>query len=185
MKPTNEYKYNTSYTIKKMSTEVSKTKSSHKYFLRSKKRLVSESCIALSESDQSSSSSDEEDNTDENEVDNDIETSDDNENDDKREENMKLDMKSYRAFLTSLFPSKYMTEKTMMTPATRNTIISNISLVIINDSTKEASFKIINDNCYYEDNFDNMLNKNSITKIFLEVINNNYFIMNKKRFNKN
>lgn len=66
-----------------------------------------------------------------------------------------------------------------------NTIISNISLVIINDSSKEASFKIVNDNCYYEDNFDNMLNKNSINKIFLEVINSNYFIINKKRFNKN
>ena len=65
-----------------------------------------------------------------------------------------------------------------------NTIISNISLVIINRSQKDAFFKITNDNCYYEDNFDNILSKKSINKIFLEVINNNYFIVNKKKYNK-
>lgn len=65
-----------------------------------------------------------------------------------------------------------------------NTIISNISLVIINKSNKEAFFKITNNNCYYDDNFDNILNKNSINKIFLEIINNNYFIVHKKKYNK-
>ena len=65
-----------------------------------------------------------------------------------------------------------------------NTIISNISLVIINKSNKEAFFKITNNNCYYEDNFDNTLNKNSINKIFLEIINNNYFIVHKKKYSK-
>ena len=48
-----------------------------------------------------------------------------------------------------------------------NTIISNISLVIVNKSQKDAFFKITNDNCYYEDNFDNILSKKSINKIFL------------------
>jgi len=66
-----------------------------------------------------------------------------------------------------------------------NTIISNISLVIINRSQKDAFFKITNDDCYYEDNFDNILSKKSINKIFLEIINNNYFIINKKKYNKN
>ena len=66
-----------------------------------------------------------------------------------------------------------------------NTIISNISLVIINKSQKDAFFKITNDNCYYEDNFDNILSKKSINKIFLEIINNNYFIINKKKYNNN
>jgi hypothetical protein len=66
-----------------------------------------------------------------------------------------------------------------------NTIISNISLIIINKSQKDAFFKITNDNCYYEDNFDNILSKKSINKIFLEIINNNYFIINKKKYNKN
>ena len=66
-----------------------------------------------------------------------------------------------------------------------NTIISNISLVIINKSQKDAFFKITNDNCYYEDNFDNILSKKSINKIFLEIINYNYFIINKKKYNKN
>jgi len=65
-----------------------------------------------------------------------------------------------------------------------NTIISNISLVIINKSQKDAFFKITNDNCYYEDNFDNILSKKSINKIFLEIINYNYFIINKKKYNK-
>lgn len=63
-----------------------------------------------------------------------------------------------------------------------NTIISNISLVIVNKSQKDAFFKITNDNCYYEDNFDNILSKKSINKIFLEIINNNYFIINKKKY---
>jgi hypothetical protein len=65
-----------------------------------------------------------------------------------------------------------------------NTIISNLSLVIINKSNKNAFFKIINDNCYYEDNFDNNLNKNSTTKIYLELISTNCFIITKKIYIK-
>ena len=66
-----------------------------------------------------------------------------------------------------------------------NTIISNISLVIINESQKDAFFKITNDNCYFEDNFDNILSKKTTNKIYLEVINNNCFIINKKKYIKN
>jgi hypothetical protein len=58
-----------------------------------------------------------------------------------------------------------------------NTIISNISLIIINESNRESSFKITNDNCYYETNFNNTIPKKSIFKIYLEIINNNYFIV--------
>jgi len=65
-----------------------------------------------------------------------------------------------------------------------NTIISNLTLIIINNSTKDAFFKIMNNNCYCEDNFDTILSKNSITKIYLEVINNNYFIISKKKYIK-
>jgi ATP-dependent Lon protease len=72
--------------------------------LRSKKRTVSESCKALSESDESSSSSSSE---------------------DEEEEEINFDMKTYRQFLTSLFPSKYMAEKALMTPSSKNKIISS------------------------------------------------------------
>jgi hypothetical protein len=64
-----------------------------------------------------------------------------------------------------------------------NTIISNISLVIINESNKDVKFNITNDNCYYEDNFNNILVGKTINKIFLEVINN-YFIISKIKFTK-
>jgi hypothetical protein len=63
-----------------------------------------------------------------------------------------------------------------------NTIISNISFVLINKSDKLAYFKIKNENCYYSDNFTNEINKNSIIKLNLEVINEDHFIIDKKLF---
>ena len=65
-----------------------------------------------------------------------------------------------------------------------NSIISNLSLVFINESNKSTFFNITNNNCYYENNFTNNIEKNSITKIYLEVINSNYFIISKKIFTK-
>ena len=65
-----------------------------------------------------------------------------------------------------------------------NTIISNLSLVIINNSDKQAYFKITNENCYYDSNFTNEINKNSIIKLNLEVINENTFIIEKKNYFK-
>ena len=65
-----------------------------------------------------------------------------------------------------------------------NSIISNLSLVFINESNKSTYFNITNNNCYYENNFMNNIEKNSITKIYLEVINSNYFIISKKIFTK-
>ena len=65
-----------------------------------------------------------------------------------------------------------------------NSIISNLSLVFINESNKSTYFNITNDNCYYENNFTNNIEKKSITKIYLEVINSNYFIISKKNFAK-
>ncbi len=63
-----------------------------------------------------------------------------------------------------------------------NTIISNLSLVLINESNKSVFFKIKNNNCYYKDNFDNEIIKNSISKISLDVINKNYFIVDKTSY---
>lgn len=66
-----------------------------------------------------------------------------------------------------------------------NTIISNLSLILINKSNKLAYFKIINENCYIEDNFSTEIEKNAINKINLEIIDNNYLILSKKVFRKN
>jgi hypothetical protein len=63
-----------------------------------------------------------------------------------------------------------------------DTIISNLSLVIINESIKSVFFKITNKNCFYENNFENEINKRSINKLNLEIINSNYFLMTKKYF---
>ena len=63
-----------------------------------------------------------------------------------------------------------------------NSIISNLILILINESNKSLFFKIINDNCYYEKDFNNEIEKNTLNRINLEVINNNYFIINKKTF---
>ena len=86
-----------------MATETSKKQTSHTHFTRlNKKRTISESCKAVSESDESSESS----------------SSEDEENN--------FDIKTYRNFLASLFPSKYMAEKAMMTPSKISKIISNV-----------------------------------------------------------
>jgi hypothetical protein len=65
-----------------------------------------------------------------------------------------------------------------------NSIISNLTLILINKSNKSLFFKIINDNCYYEKDFNNEIEKNTLNRINLEVINNNYFIINKTTFIK-
>jgi hypothetical protein len=66
-----------------------------------------------------------------------------------------------------------------------NTIISNISLSFINESSKPAHFKISNDNCYYDNTYNEIINPNSIKKINLEVINENYFIIHVNEYTKN
>lgn len=63
-----------------------------------------------------------------------------------------------------------------------NTIISNISLVIINKSNKSLFFDIKNDNCYFEENFKNEVLKNSVYKIHCEVINEDNFLISSKIF---
>jgi len=65
-----------------------------------------------------------------------------------------------------------------------NSIISNISFVIINESDKSLYFKINNSDCYYDANYDNEIKSKCITKINLEVINNNYFIISTSIFTK-
>jgi len=63
-----------------------------------------------------------------------------------------------------------------------NTIISHISLVFINNSNKSLFLNIKNDNCYFEDKFNNELIKNSIYKINCEIINSDYFLITTKNF---
>ena len=62
-----------------------------------------------------------------------------------------------------------------------NSIIPNLSLVIINESDNNAFINITN-KCYYDNNYNNDIIKQSINKIKLEVINNNYFLINKQIF---
>lgn len=66
-----------------------------------------------------------------------------------------------------------------------NTVISNLSLCFINKSNKPVFFKITNEESYYEDNFSNEIEKKSVNKINVEVIDNNYLIFTKKTFRKN
>jgi len=65
-----------------------------------------------------------------------------------------------------------------------NNIISNLSLIIINKSNKAILYKIMNDNCYYDTTIESYgeFEKNTISKIFLEIINEKYFILSKNKF---
>lgn len=63
-----------------------------------------------------------------------------------------------------------------------NTIISQISLVFINNSNKSLFLDIKNDNCYFEDNFNNEIIKNSINKISCEIIKEECFLITSKTF---
>jgi len=65
-----------------------------------------------------------------------------------------------------------------------NSIISKLTLVFINKSSKNAFFKIKNDNCYYISDFDNEIKKDSINKIILEIVNEDCFLINKLKFHK-
>ena len=62
-----------------------------------------------------------------------------------------------------------------------NSIISNLTIAIINESDKDVFFKITN-KCYYAKDFDNKIDKKSVTKIGLEIINENCFIIYKNSF---
>lgn len=64
-----------------------------------------------------------------------------------------------------------------------NSIISNLSLVIINESDKNAFIKI-NNKCFFEKDYNNNIDKKTINKINLEIINNNYFLISKKIYSK-
>lgn len=65
-----------------------------------------------------------------------------------------------------------------------NSIISNLSLVLINNSSKSIFFKIINNNCYIENNFSYEVEPYIICKIKIEIINNDYFLLTQKKFTK-
>jgi len=68
-----------------------------------------------------------------------------------------------------------------------NSIISNISLVFINNSNKFAYVKIVqnnNYNIYYNQQFSIEIGEKLIYKINLEIINENNFIISNQIFNK-
>ena len=65
-----------------------------------------------------------------------------------------------------------------------NSIISNITLVFINKSDKNVFFKILNKNCYYQNDFNNNITKNSIVKLNVEVVNEDFFLITKLDFHK-
>lgn len=102
--------------------------------------------------------------------------------------NIDLQIKDVNNFYI-IIPAEYSLNKFILTFDINyiydlNSIISNLSLVLINESNKSAFFTITNENCYYEDNFNKELEKNSINKLNLEIIDNNYFIISKKSFTK-
>ena len=65
-----------------------------------------------------------------------------------------------------------------------NSIISSVSLAFINESNRKANFKIMNDICYFEQNFSNDIGEQSINKISVEIINSSYFMISNKIFKK-
>lgn len=102
--------------------------------------------------------------------------------------NIDLEIKDSNSFYI-IIPEEYSNSKFIITFDITyiydlDSIISNLSLVIINNSTKSIYFKIINENCYYENNFNNEIIKNSMNKINVEVINENYFMITKNSFSK-
>jgi hypothetical protein len=101
--------------------------------------------------------------------------------------NIDIEIKDTNNFYI-LIPDNYNSNKTIITfnityIYTLDSIISNISLVFINKSNKPLFFKINNKNCYYENNFQNEIIKNCIYKLNLEVVNEDYFLVNNKIFN--
>ena len=56
-------------------------------------------------------------------------------------------------------------------------LITNITIAIINESSRNVSYKIINTNCYYQKGFDNIVNGNNIVKINVELIDKKYFLI--------
>lgn len=102
--------------------------------------------------------------------------------------NIDLQIKDVNNFYI-IIPKEYSTTKSTLTFYIKyiydlDSIISNISLVFINESNKSAFFEIVNDNCYYENDFNKELYKDSVNKIYTDIINSDYFIINKKSFFK-
>ena len=56
-------------------------------------------------------------------------------------------------------------------------LITNITIAIINESSKNISYKFINNNCYYQKGFDKIVNGNNIVKINVELIDKKYFLI--------
>lgn len=103
--------------------------------------------------------------------------------------NIDLEIKDSNNFYI-IIPNNYNSSKFILTFDITyiydlNSIISNLVLVLINESNKSLFFKIKNDNCYYKENFGNEITKKSINKISLDVINKDYFIVNKTSYYRN
>lgn len=103
--------------------------------------------------------------------------------------NIDLQIKDTNNFYI-IIPNEYSNNKFILTFDINylydlNSIISNLSLVLINNSNKSIFFKLVNDNCYVENNFSYEVEKNTISKINAEIINTDYFILTQKKFTKN
>ena len=103
--------------------------------------------------------------------------------------NIDLEIKDTNNFYI-MIPNSYNTSQFIITFDINyiydlNTIISNIVLVIVNECNKSLFFKFKNNNIYYQENFNNIINENSIVKLSLDVINKDYFIVNKFIYKKN
>jgi hypothetical protein len=102
--------------------------------------------------------------------------------------NIDLQVKDTNNFYI-IIPNEYSNNKFILTFDIHylydlNSIISNLSLVLINNSSKSIFFKFVNDNCYIENNFSYEVEKVTICKIKAEIINNDYFILTQKKFTK-
>ena len=103
--------------------------------------------------------------------------------------NIDLQIKDISNFYI-VIPKEYDTSKFKITFDIKyiydlNTIISNLSLVFVNESNKNAYINITNNNCYYENNFNNEIEQKSANNIYLEIISNDCFLISKKKFTKN
>ena len=61
-------------------------------------------------------------------------------------------------------------------------LITNMKIVIINESNKNINFKFITNKCFYTKNFVNIINTNEIIKINIDIIDKTYFLISNLSF---
>ena len=86
-----------------------------------------------------------------------------------------------------ILPEKYSFQKSILTFDITciydiNSIVSHVSLYIINQSAKNANIHITNPNCYYDISFQNEIEKKSIVQIYIDIIPPDYYMIRKNVF---